>query len=54
MQYLSILIAILAAVHAYSFAQWLKDNDNKVGAYGVYVMIILGLALPIYRLFQNA
>lgn len=50
MQFVPMLIAIAAAFHAYTYAQWLKDNGNSIGAYGVYVIILIGLILPVYRI----
>ncbi|MGI6092829.1 MAG: hypothetical protein GX348_01540 [Veillonellaceae bacterium] len=50
MDYISLLIAVLAAIHAYTYAKWLKENENKAGAYGVYVLILTGLTLPVYRI----
>jgi hypothetical protein len=50
MDYLFLLAAVLAAIYGYTFALWLGKNGNKVGAIGVFVLIVISLALPIYRI----
>lgn len=51
-EYLFLLIAGLASIHAYSFAQWLWKNGNSLGAVGIYVLIIIALSLPLYRIIS--
>lgn len=53
MKYLFLVIAGLAAFHAYTYAKWLKTSGNKVGTYGIYVLILIGLALPVYSLLRD-
>ena len=53
MDYILMLIAVLSAIHAYTYAKWLKENNNKIGAYGVYILILTGLSLPAYRIFSG-
>lgn len=53
MQYLPIVIAALAAFHAYTYARWLRQHGNRAGAYGIYLIILIGLALPAYRMLSS-
>lgn len=48
-----LMIAVIAAFHVYTYARWLKENNNKAGACGIYVLIIIGLVLPAYRLLRT-
>jgi len=50
MNYLLLLAALIAAIHAYSFAHWLSLNDNKSGSILVMFIIFLALGVPIYRM----
>lgn len=45
-----LLVVVIAALHAMTYSRWLMHNGNKPGAVGVYVIILLSLALPVYRL----
>lgn len=45
--------AFLAGLHALSFARWLRFKGNNLGAVGVWVIIVVGLALPVYRLMTR-
>jgi hypothetical protein len=49
-EYIYLFITLLAAFHALTYARWLRMNGNKTGAYGVLVIILISLALPVYRL----
>ncbi|GBG56879.1 hypothetical protein SPFL3102_02387 [Sporomusaceae bacterium FL31] len=50
MQNYMLLFVVFAALHAMTYSRWLMKNGNKTGAIGVYVLILLSLALPIYRM----
>ncbi len=52
-EYVYLLAALLAGFHALTYARWLRRNGNKTGAFGVLVIILLSLALPIYRLISQ-
>lgn len=47
-----LVITILAALYTYTYARWLKQNDNKIGAWGIYLLILLGLSVGVYRVMQ--
>ncbi len=50
MNYLFVLAAVLAGIHACTFAYWLWRKGNTLGALGVCILIAINLALPIYRI----
>lgn len=50
MDYMYLIVAILAGVHAYTYGRWLKGQGNKLGAFAVYLLTAATVALPIYRL----
>ncbi|QJW46790.1 hypothetical protein HA075_13725 [bacterium BFN5] len=50
MQSYIVLFVVAAGLHAMTYSRWLMKNGNKAGAIGVYVIILISLALPIYRM----
>lgn len=50
MEYILLLAAIAAAIHAFSFARWLGHNGNKAGTILVLFLIMLSLGVPVYRM----
>ncbi len=52
MEYVFLVATIAAAIHAYSFAQWLGNNGNKSGAIFVVFLIMFSLGLPVYRMLN--
>lgn len=52
-EYLYLLAALLAGFHALTYARWLRKSGNKTGAFGVLAIILLSLALPVYRLISQ-
>lgn len=50
MEYIFSLASMVAAIHAYSFAQWLGHNGNKSGTIFVVFLIMLSLGVPVYRI----
>lgn len=50
MEYIFLLAAIAAAIHAFSFAQWLGYSGNKSGRIIILFLIILSLGVPVYRM----
>lgn len=53
MNFVLLLFALLASVHGLSFCLWLKKNGNRLGAFGVFVLAFLNIALPIYRMISE-
>lgn len=43
------IVTILAAIYAYTYARWLNKTGNRVGAIGVFLIVMAGLALAVYR-----
>ena len=54
MEYIIPFLAVLASYHAYTYAQWLRKNDNQQGAIGIYVLIVVALALAVYKLVTSS
>lgn len=52
MNYFFLIAAVLASIHGYTFARWLWQKDNTIGAVGVSLLIAACLALPIYRMIN--
>lgn len=46
---LLIIVAIVAAAHAYMFGRWLIKTGNKNGAFVVYFIAVICVVLPVYR-----
>lgn len=53
MEYVFLLAAGAGGIHAYSFARWLLQNENKPGAILVLVLIMLSLGIPVYRIITS-
>lgn len=53
MDYLVLAAALVAGFHACTYAGWLKKTGNKPGAVGVVVLIVVSLALPVFRLIRS-
>lgn len=50
MNYFFLLAAVLAGIHAYTFARWLRKEGNTLGTVGICLLIAICLALPLYRI----
>ncbi|SMD07847.1 hypothetical protein [Sporomusa malonica] len=50
MAYVMIGIALVAGIHAYSYAKALKCSGNTVGAFVVLLFVAASIGLPIYRM----
>lgn len=50
MDYVYLFVAVLAAVHAFTYGRWLKRQGNKLGAWAVFLLASVCVALPVYRL----
>jgi uncharacterized membrane protein YjdF len=53
MEYIFLLAAVAAGLHAYSFARWLLRDKNKSGAILVLFLIMLSLGVPVYRIMMS-
>lgn len=53
MIYLFLIAAVLAGIHGYTFARWLRQKGNTKGAIGVAILTAVSLALPIYRIINT-
>jgi hypothetical protein len=51
MEYIMPGLALLAGFHAYTYACWLKRNGNRLGWFGVMLLVIAGVGVPLYRFF---
>jgi hypothetical protein len=52
-EYLYLFAVVLAGFHALTYARWLRKSDNKAGAFGVLIIILLSLALPVFRIISR-
>lgn len=50
--YFYMIVAVLAAAHAYTFGRWLIKNGNMSGGLFVYVVAMICLSLPILRIMM--
>lgn len=50
MEYFYLIAALVAGVHAYTYGQWLKTQGNRAGAVAVFLLVVLSVALPVYRI----
>ncbi|MBP2643893.1 MAG: hypothetical protein H6Q67_1780 [Firmicutes bacterium] len=50
MLYAHILVGIFVGIHAFTYGRWLKNNGNRAGGNIVYFIVLIAIALPIYRL----
>jgi drug/metabolite transporter superfamily protein YnfA len=48
--YLFLAAALFAAIHAFSYAVWLRRNGNIRGAIYVFVLIVIAVVLPVYQI----
>ncbi|MDR3561920.1 MAG: hypothetical protein P4N59_10865 [Negativicutes bacterium] len=47
-----VIAAVLASAHAFTFGRWLIKHGNKAGAFFVYVVTGICLALPVLRILM--
>lgn len=45
--------SFIAAFYALTFARWLKQGGNKQGAYVVFAVVMIAVALPVYRMIMR-
>ncbi|TCL39448.1 hypothetical protein EV210_102364 [Anaerospora hongkongensis] len=48
-----LLSSFVAAFYALTFARWLMQEGNKQGGYVVFAVVMVGVALPVYRMFMK-
>ncbi len=53
MNYVLLLIVLLAAIHSFTFGRWLHQNGQPLGATTVFLLIAVSLVLPIYRIITT-
>jgi hypothetical protein len=49
MQYVFVILGLLAGIHAFNYGRWLMRNNNRFGGYVVYVIVIMCVVMPIYH-----
>ena len=52
MDYILPALGLVAGFHAYTYAKWLKQHNNRPGALAVMLLAGAGAALPLYRYFS--
>ena len=50
MDYFYIVVDVVAGIYAYTYARWLRREGNALGAFGVILLLVLSIAVPIYRI----
>lgn len=53
MDYLYIVIDVAAGFYAYTYAKWLRQNGNALGALAVIFLVVISLTVPIYRIVNQ-
>jgi len=53
MDYIYLGVGAVIGFHALTYAKWLKDNGNTLGAIGIVILVMTGLALPLLRMFKG-
>lgn len=51
--YFYLIVAVGGAIHAITFALWLKKDGNVIGAAAVAGIAAAGIGLPLYRILSN-
>lgn len=51
---LMVVATVLAAMHALTYARWMKQNGNNAGAYMVFMLSIIGIGVVTWRTFFSA
>lgn len=42
-----------ACFYCFTYCQWLKKNGNRFGAIGLSFLIVISLALNIYKIYRD-
>ncbi|CQR74620.1 hypothetical protein SOV_27290 [Sporomusa ovata DSM 2662] len=53
MDYIYLGIGAVIGFHALTYAYWLKNNGNTLGAIGIGILVMTGLALTLLRMFKG-
>lgn len=48
-----LLATFATAFYALTFARWLLQEGNKQGGYVVFIVVMLAVALPVYRMIMR-
>jgi len=54
MLYIHLIISTLAAIHAFAYGRWLMNNGNRWGGGIIYIIVLVCIALPVYRLMTSS
>ncbi|MDR3588044.1 MAG: hypothetical protein P4N41_00095 [Negativicutes bacterium] len=50
MSYFFLAATLLASIYTYTFARWLHKSGNIAGAWGMYALITVSIAVAAYRI----
>lgn len=50
MDIIIVILAVISSIHAYSYGNWLRKNQQPAAFLVIAFCAVLSLALPIYRL----
>ncbi|TWH49036.1 hypothetical protein [Sporomusa sp. KB1] len=53
MNYINLVIGAVIGFHALTYARWLKNNGNILGAIGIAILVLTGLALSLLHMFKE-
>lgn len=53
MDYFYIVVEVVAGFYAYTYAKWLRQHGNALGALAVICLVVISLAVPIYRIVSQ-
>ena len=53
MNVILLFLAILGAIHAYSYGNWLRKNQQFPAFVAIAFCAIISLVLPLYRLYSK-
>lgn len=54
MNYIVLLLAVIAAIHAYSYGIWLRENKQLPAFIAIALCAIISLFLPLYHLYLKS
>ncbi|MEN6412049.1 MAG: hypothetical protein ABFC84_04675 [Veillonellales bacterium] len=46
------ILAVIVSYYSYTYAKWLGSHGNKRGMIGVFLLILAGLSITVYRSMQ--
>lgn len=53
MDYIILFLAVLSAIHAYSYGNWLRKNQQTAAFFAIALCAVVSLVLPIYHLYSK-